>query len=75
MICHPAEGEDTAEILVSLLADAGFESFVDMIIVPRSTVFGDDLYALIFSRHWFSPLVFFFGLFFCLWLIWFGPIG
>ena len=29
MICHPAEGEDTAEILVSLLADAGFESFTE----------------------------------------------
>ena len=29
MICHPAEGEDAAEILVGLLADAGFESFTE----------------------------------------------
>ena len=36
--------------------DSGFESFMDMIIVPRSTVFGDDLYALIFSRQGGSPL-------------------
>jgi len=29
MICHPAKGEDAAEILVGLLADASFESFTE----------------------------------------------
>jgi len=29
LICHPAEGEHTSEILVGLLADDGFESFTE----------------------------------------------
>jgi len=29
MICHPAQGVHTAELLVEMLADAGFESFIE----------------------------------------------
>jgi len=29
MICHPSQGAHTAEILISVLADAGFESFTE----------------------------------------------
>lgn len=29
MVCHPSQGAHTAELLISVLADAGFESFVE----------------------------------------------
>jgi len=42
--------------------DTGFKRFMDMVIMPGPSVFGDDLYAFWFFRHWGSPLIFFFGL-------------